>query len=296
NRLIFTSGATEANNLALLGHARTHGGGHLISVRTEHHAVLDPLAQLQREGFQISLLTPQPSGLITPAQLEEAIRPDTRLVSVMAANNEIGVLQPLKELAEICRNRGVVFHSDAAQAFGHIALEPDNLGLDLVSLSAHKLYGPKGIGALVIREGLALERMKQSRPKDLQVLLEEPDAGGPRIIGIYGIKPGGVDGTLRSYSLWEESPSDLNVYVESVNCDVDTPLRVKRTLSAVFVRHLNPGGPILEGNREDHLVWWAACVPEVAGTDPATLRNKALELGFSTLLSERQEQLPALAP
>ena len=160
NRLIFTSGATEANNLALLGHARTHDGGHLISARTEHHAVLDPLAQLQREGFQISLLEPQPNGLITPAQLEEAIRPDTRLVSVMAANNEIGVLQPLKELAEICRDRGVVFHSDAAQAFGHIALEPDNLGLDLVSLSAHKLYGPKGIGALVIREGLELEPLQ----------------------------------------------------------------------------------------------------------------------------------------
>ena len=160
DRLIFTSGATEANNLALLGHARTHGCGHVISVNTEHHAVLDPLAQLQREGFQVSLLQAQSNGLITPAQLEEAIRPDTRLVSVMAANNEIGVLQPLKELAEICRNRGVVFHSDAAQAFGHIPLEPDNLGLDLVSLSAHKLYGPKGIGALVIREGVQLQPLQ----------------------------------------------------------------------------------------------------------------------------------------
>jgi cysteine desulfurase len=132
----------------------------VISVNTEHHAVLDPLAQLQREGFQVSLLQAQSNGLITPAQLEEAIRPDTRLVSVMAANNEIGVLQPLKELAEICRNRGVVFHSDAAQAFGHIPLEPDNLGLDLVSLSAHKLYGPKGIGALVIREGVQLQPLQ----------------------------------------------------------------------------------------------------------------------------------------
>ena len=152
------------------------------------------------------------------------------------------------------------------------------------------------LAAEAISRQEVLEQMKKSRPKDLQVLMEEPDAGGPRIIGIYGIKPGGGDGTLRSYSLWEESPSDLNVYVESVDCGVDNPLRVKRTLSAVFVRHLNPGGPILEGNREDHLVWWAACVPEVAGTDPATLREKALELGFSTLLSERQEQLPALAP
>ena len=167
------------------------------------------------------------------------------------------------------------------------------LGLGL-GLGLALLLAPLAAEAISRKE--VLEQMKNSRPKDLQVLMEEPDAGGPRIIGIYGIKPGGGDGTLRSYSLWEESPSDLNVYVESVDCGVDNPLRVKRTLSAVFVRHLNPGGPILEGNREDHLVWWAACVPEVAGTDPATLRGKALELGFSTLLSERQEQLPALAP
>ena len=167
------------------------------------------------------------------------------------------------------------------------------LGLGL-GLGLALLLAPLAVEAISRKE--VLEQMKESRPKDLQVLMEEPDAGGPRIIGIYVIKSGGGGGTLRSYSLWEESPSDLNVYVESVDCGVDNPLRVKRTLSAVFVRHLNPGGPILEGNREDHLVWWAACVPEVAGTDPATLREKALELGFSTLLSERQEQLPALAP
>ena len=167
------------------------------------------------------------------------------------------------------------------------------LGLGL-GLGLALLLAPLAAEAISRKE--VLEQMKNSRPKDLQVLMEEPDAGGPRIIGIYGIKSVGGGGTLRSYSHWEESPSDLNVYVESVDCGVDNPLRVKRTLSAVFVRHLNPGGPILEGNREDHLVWWAACVPEVAGTDPATLREKALELGFSTLLSERQEQLPALAP
>ena len=159
-QLVFTSGATEANNLALLGHARARGSGHLISVATEHHAVLDPLQQLQREGFSVSLLTPGPDGLITPEQLEEAITPETRLVSVMAANNEIGVIQPLAELAAICRERGIRLHSDAAQALGHIPLEPDALGLDLVSLSAHKLYGPKGIGALVIREGIELQPLQ----------------------------------------------------------------------------------------------------------------------------------------
>ena len=159
-RIVFTSGATEANNLALLGHARAMGSGHLVSVTTEHHAVLDPLKQLQREGFNVTLLTPGRDGLITTEQLEKAITPETRLVSVMAANNEIGVLQPLAELAAICRERGIRFHSDAAQAFGHIPLEPDALGLDLVSLSAHKLYGPKGIGALVIREGLELQPLQ----------------------------------------------------------------------------------------------------------------------------------------
>ena len=161
-RLIFTSGATEANNIALLGHARAIArqnkrSGHLISVTTEHHAVLDPLQQLQREGFRVTLLPPDPDGLITARQLEQAITPETLLVSVMAANNEIGVLQPLTALAEICQQHGITLHSDGAQAFGQIAMEPDALGLDLVSISAHKLYGPKGIGALVIRDGIPLE-------------------------------------------------------------------------------------------------------------------------------------------
>ncbi|RNC94562.1 MAG: cysteine desulfurase [Synechococcus sp. YX04-3] len=159
-QLVFTSGATEANNLALLGHARARGSGHLISVATEHHAVLDPLQQLQREGFSVTLLTPGPDGLITPEQLKEAITPETQLVSVMAANNEIGVLQPLMALAAVCRDYGVTLHSDAAQAFGHIPLEPDALGVDLMSLSAHKLYGPKGVGALVIRDGIALQPLQ----------------------------------------------------------------------------------------------------------------------------------------
>ena len=159
-RIVFTSGATEANNLALLGHARHWGSGHVISVSTEHHAVLDPLAQLKREGFRVTLLQPGADGLIDPARLHEAITGETRLVSVMTANNEIGVLQPMAELAAICRSKGITLHSDAAQAFGHTPFQPDQLGLDLVSLSAHKLYGPKGIGALVVREGIELEPLQ----------------------------------------------------------------------------------------------------------------------------------------
>ena len=165
-RLLFTSGATEANNLALLGHARALARqrgrpGHLISIKTEHHAVLDPLQQLQREGFSVSLLQPDSQGLITPSQLEAALTDTTDLVSVMAANNEIGVLQPLKALAELCHASGVTLHSDAAQAFGHIELKPDQIGLDLMSISAHKLNGPKGIGALLIRDNVALEPLRR---------------------------------------------------------------------------------------------------------------------------------------
>lgn len=140
-----------------------------------------------------------------------------------------------------------------------------------------------------------LEQMKKSRPQDLKVLIEEPDAGGPRIIGIYAVRTPSSTDTMRRYQIWEESPSDLNIYFESVDCSASSPVRVKRTATAVYVRTINPGGPVNDTNREDHLVWWAACVPELAGTDPVTLRDKALSLGYSTLIPERQEQLPALA-
>ena len=159
-----------------------------------------------------------------------------------------------------------------------------------------------GLGGLIWAQPVSgfdreqvLEQMRQSRPVDLKVLIERPAPVGTLSIGIYGVKPASSNPDTRSYSLWEESASDLNVYVESVNCSTAKPVRVKRTPLAVYVRTLNPGGPITDFNREDHLVWWAACVPEVAGTDPATLRQKALDLGYSTLIPEQQEQLPALA-
>jgi len=140
-----------------------------------------------------------------------------------------------------------------------------------------------------------MEEMKAQRPQDLQVLSRQPVAGGEVTLGIYAVEPVASDAESRRYRLWEETPNDLNVYFESVRCSPARPLRVKRTASAVYLRTLNPGGAVTDVNREDHLVWWAACVPEVAGTDPATLRQKALDLGFSTLIPERQEQLPALA-
>ncbi len=161
-RLIFTSGATEANNLGLVGFARAKAKlngkpGHIITVSTEHHAVLDPLRHLQKEGFKLTELQPNKDGLINIDQLSKASEKDTFMVSVMAANNEIGVLQPISAIGSFCKQKGIAFHSDAAQALGYLDLDPDPLGIDLMSLSAHKIYGPKGIGALVIRDGIPLE-------------------------------------------------------------------------------------------------------------------------------------------
>jgi cysteine desulfurase len=150
---IFTSGATEANNLAIKGIAEAYlaRGRHVITVATEHPAVLEPCRYLERLGFELTVLPVNPDGLLDLSQLEQALRPDTILVSVMAANHEIGVLQPLVAIGELCRAQGVIFHTDAAQAIGKIPFNLAQLPVDLVSLSGHKLYGPKGIGALYCR-------------------------------------------------------------------------------------------------------------------------------------------------
>ncbi|PMB08513.1 IscS subfamily cysteine desulfurase [Fischerella thermalis CCMEE 5273] len=151
--IVFTSGATEANNLAIKGVAEAYfqKGQHIITVATEHSAVLDPCKYLQTLGFEITILPVQKDGLIDLNELEKAFRSDTILVSVMAANNEIGVLQPLVKIGEMCRERGIIFHSDAAQAIGKIPLDVQAMQIDLMSLTAHKVYGPKGIGALYVR-------------------------------------------------------------------------------------------------------------------------------------------------
>jgi cysteine desulfurase len=151
--IVFTSGATEANNLAIKGVAEAYfqKGRHIITVETEHNAVLDPCAYLQSLGFEVTFLPVQKDGLIALADLEKAFRPDTVLVSVMAANNEIGVLQPLVTIGRLCRDRQVLFHTDAAQAIGKISLDVEAMKIDLLSMTAHKAYGPKGIGALYVR-------------------------------------------------------------------------------------------------------------------------------------------------
>ncbi|WP_254173064.1 IscS subfamily cysteine desulfurase [Planktothrix pseudagardhii] len=151
--IVFTSGATESNNLALKGVAEAYfnQGRHIITTLTEHNAILDPCHYLETLGFEITYLPVKPDGIVDIAELKTAIRPDTILVSIMAANNEIGVLQPLAEIGEICHTQGILFHTDGAQAVGKIPLDVQQMNLDLMSLTAHKIYGPKGIGALYVR-------------------------------------------------------------------------------------------------------------------------------------------------
>jgi cysteine desulfurase len=157
--LVFTSGATESNNLAIKGaahFARAHPQrgplrDHIVALQTEHKCVLESCKELEREGFGVTYLPVEPNGLVSLAALEAAISERTLLVSVMAAHNEIGVIQPLAELGALCRSRGVLFHSDAAQAFGKIPLDVEAMQIDLMSISGHKIYGPKGIGALYVR-------------------------------------------------------------------------------------------------------------------------------------------------
>ncbi len=159
--IIFTSGGTEANNLAIQGviESLSHKGSHMITSAVEHHAVLDTMNKMSQKGCSLTVLPVDRCGMVDPHELKKAIRDDSVLVSIMTANNEIGTIQPVMELAAICREKGVLFHTDAVQAIGNIPLNLKEVPIDFLSLSAHKLYGPKGIGALFIRKGTKLGKL-----------------------------------------------------------------------------------------------------------------------------------------
>jgi cysteine desulfurase len=239
--IVFTSGATESNNLAIRGVAERdrRQGNHLISVATEHKAVLDPLARLGRRGYDITLLDVEQhgssqAGWLDPQKLAGALRDETCLVSVMLANNEIGVIQPLSEIAAICHRCGVLLHCDATQAVGKIPVDVDALGVDLMSFSAHKMYGPKGIGALYIRR------------RDHIVRLE------PQIVG-GGQQEGRRSGTLNVPGIIGFAEA-LRLCSEEMENEMNCLVALRNRLAAGLFDRLDDlqlCGPALEARHED---------------------------------------------
>ncbi|MCF6138050.1 cysteine desulfurase family protein [Pseudalkalibacillus berkeleyi] len=159
NEIVFTSGGTESDNMAIIGAAlaQEKKGKHIITSRIEHHAVLHAVEYLEEQGFEVTYLPVDETGRVSPQQLEEAIREDTTLVTIMYGNNEVGTLQPIQEIGTITKNKEVLFHTDAVQAYGSVLIDVEHLGIDLMSISSHKINGPKGCGFLYIRDGVRLE-------------------------------------------------------------------------------------------------------------------------------------------
>jgi cysteine desulfurase len=241
--IVFTSGATESNNLAIRGVAERERrrGNHLVSVRTEHKAVLDPLARLARRGYDVTLLDVEQhgspkAGWLDPQRIGDALRDETALVSVMLANNEIGVIQPLAEIAVFCRERGVALHCDATQAVGKIPVDVRQLGVDLMSFTAHKIYGPKGVGALYVR---------RTRPA---VRLEAQITGGGQQDGLRSgtLNVAGIVGFARALELCvEELPNEMARLVKLRN-ELWSLLQRK-------IDRLELCGPVLEATSGDSL-------------------------------------------
>ena len=182
--IFFTSGGSESDNWAIRGVALANikKGKHLITSKFEHHAILHTMKALEKEGFEVTYLDVTSKGLVTPESLAAAIRPDTTLVTIMYANNEIGTIQPIPELAKICHDKGVIFHTDAVQAIGHVAINVRTQGIELLSLSAHKFHGPKGVGVLYIRKELRFPNLIEGGAQE-----RNRRAGTENIPGIVGL-------------------------------------------------------------------------------------------------------------
>ena len=236
--IIFTGGATESCNLAVLGLARSSSsrGGHIISNKAEHHAVLHPLEHLeQHEGFEVTWLNVSESGMVDLDQLADSIRPDTRLVSIMTANNETGVIQPMREISQICRDRGVLLHSDMVQAFGKT--DVDVSLVDVASFAAHKFYGPKGTGFLCLRAGLPIQPIMFGGAHENQ---RRP--GTENVAGIAGMAAA-AEWILRDRETEQERRAQLRDQLWKGIADVfpdaqqngDPTHRLANTLNASFI-------------------------------------------------------------
>ncbi|WP_169710446.1 cysteine desulfurase NifS [Natranaerobius trueperi] len=184
DEILFTSGGTEADNLAIQGVAEKlkDKGKHIITSQIEHHAVLDTCEAMEKKGYEVTYLPVDNNGLLDPNNLKEAIRKDTILITIMHANNEVGTIQPIAELAKIAKEHDIVFHSDAVQTVGSIPVNVDELAVDLLSLSAHKMYGPKGIGALYIRKGTKLDKIFHGGAQERKIR-----PGTENVAGIVGL-------------------------------------------------------------------------------------------------------------
>ena len=198
--IFFTGSGTEADNMALKGvlyGPAGKGKKHLITTKIEHHAILHTAMALEKEGFQVTFLDVDKNGRVNLEELKQAITPDTALVSIMAANNEVGTIQPIEEIGKICREKGVLFHTDAVQAFGHMPLDVNKMNIDLLSLSAHKINGPKGSGALYIRRGLGLRPVIEGGGQE-----RNRRSGTENVAGIVGL---GQAAQLAMETMEEES-------------------------------------------------------------------------------------------
>lgn len=305
SEIVFTSGTTESDNLAIQGVARSgRGGGSLVTSAIEHPAVLDTCRALEGEGLSLELLPVDADGLVAPAAVEAALDAHTRLVSVGAANSEIGVLQPIAEIGEICRRYGAIFHSDAAQAVGKIPIDVERLGVDLLSFCAHKLYGPKGIGALYVRRrrprlrlapilhGGGHERGRRSGTlpvplivgfaRAVELCLADLDAEAKRLAGLrdhlWGRLSSGLAGVRRNGHAGRRLPGNLHVAFEGLEADA--------LISSLREFALSAGSACASGSGEPSHVLRALGLPDV-------LARGALRVGLGR--ANTLEQVDRLA-
>ena len=238
--LIFTSGGTEADNLSLTGICRAYRekGDHLIVSSVEHHAVLHPAQALGREGWRVTILPVDAQGRVDPAVVERAIGPRTVLLSVMQANNEVGVLQPIQEIGRIARRHGVFFHTDAVQSFGKLPLDVRQMGADLLSISAHKLGGPKGVGALYLRKGIRLAPLLHGGPHERSH--RAGTEGVPGIVGMGAAVEVSLkevqDGTVRRIERFRDRlEQGLRERIPEIEVNGSTEERLPGTLNVSFL-------------------------------------------------------------